>query len=156
MEARVIQVLLLGDEKCGKTSFLSSVALQPQLLTLIPQRPCAGSHADAVILLPPGAFGTRTRRLSAGEEVNPIRLLRDMDQPFGFDVNLGGNQYRLEFHDTSSPENWRLLEPDVIVICYDISQRLSLINMNRYVGLPLPPACHLVQLYPLPLQTGSV
>lgn len=50
-----------------------------------------------------------------------------------FDINTGSQGYRLEFRDTSSPENWRLLDPNVIVICYDVSQRLSLINMKRYV-----------------------
>ncbi|EQL01392.1 hypothetical protein G6O67_005809 [Ophiocordyceps sinensis] len=89
-----VKLLLVGDEQCGKTTFLS--------------------------------------RLSAGEHTNPIPLLRDIDQPFIFNVNQGISSHRLEFHDTSSPDNWRLLDPDVIVMCYDISQRLSLINMKRY------------------------
>ncbi|OAA53992.1 Small GTPase superfamily [Cordyceps fumosorosea ARSEF 2679] len=89
-----MKILLVGDEKCGKTTFLS--------------------------------------RLSASETVNPIQLRRDIDQPFIFNINLGTARYRFEFRDTSSPENWRLLDPDVIVICYDISQRLSLLNMKRY------------------------
>ena len=76
---------------------------------------------------------SRCRRLSAGENTNPIPLLRDMDQPFIFEINLSAKQYRLELYDTSSPENWRLLEPDVVIICYDISQRMTLINMKRYV-----------------------
>ncbi|KJZ80189.1 hypothetical protein HIM_00039 [Hirsutella minnesotensis 3608] len=94
MEADSVKLLLVGDEKCGKTTFLS--------------------------------------RLSAGEHINPIPLLRDIDQPFIFNINLGSQAYRLEFYDTSCPENWRLLDPDVVVICYDISQRLSLINMKRH------------------------
>ncbi|POR33910.1 GTP-binding protein RHO2 [Tolypocladium paradoxum] len=94
MDPEVVKVLLVGDERCGKTTFLS--------------------------------------RLSAGEHTNPIPLLRDIDQPYIFNINLGPKSYCLEFHDTSSPDNWRLLDPDVIVICYDISQRLSLINMKRY------------------------
>lgn len=85
------------------------------------------------------------RRLSAGEHVNPIPALRDIDQPFIFEIKFAGKHYRFEFFDTSSPDNWRLLDPDAIVICYDISQRLSLINMKRYVRfLPVntmwPPA----------------
>lgn len=60
-------------------------------------------------------------------------LLRDIDQPFKFDVNMGSRRFRLEFYDTSCPDNWRLLDPNVIVICYDISQRLSLMNMTRHV-----------------------
>ncbi|PHH84946.1 hypothetical protein CDD83_1140 [Cordyceps sp. RAO-2017] len=94
MDIETVTILLVGDDKCGKTTFLS--------------------------------------RLSAGEDINPIPLLRDIDQPFVFNVNLGSRAYRLEFYDSSSPDNWRLLDPDVIVICYDISQRLSLINMKRY------------------------
>ncbi|KAM3484160.1 GTP-binding protein RHO2 [Beauveria bassiana D1-5] len=94
IHVETIKLLLVGDEKCGKTTFLS--------------------------------------RLSAGENVNPIPLLRDIDQPFIFNVNLSRKCYRLEFQDTSSPENWRVLDPDVVVICFDISQRLSLLNMKRY------------------------
>ncbi|GAO13303.1 uncharacterized protein UV8b_00726 [Ustilaginoidea virens] len=94
MDREVVKLLLVGDEKCGKTTFLS--------------------------------------RLSAGEHTNPIPLLRDIDQPFMFNINVGRNEFCLEFSDTSCPDNWRLLDPDVIIICYDISQRLSLINMKRY------------------------
>ncbi|TFB04211.1 Ras-like GTP-binding protein Rho1 [Trichoderma ghanense] len=94
MEDEVVKLLLVGDEKCGKTYFLS--------------------------------------RVRAGEHINPIPLLRDIDQPYIFSVNVSSKRYRFEFYDTSSPENWRLLDPDVIIICYDISQRLSLINMKRY------------------------
>lgn len=74
------------------------------------------------------------RRLSAGEHAGPVHMLRDIDQPFFFDIKLGVKEYRLDFFDTSCPENWRTLEPDVVVICYDISQRLSLINIKRYVS----------------------
>jgi len=81
---------------------------------------------------------THHRRLSAGEHTNPIPLLRDIDQPFVFEIKLGVKQYRLEFSDTSSPDSWRLLDPDVVIICYDISQRLSLINMKRFVHTPSP------------------
>ncbi|KAF4461124.1 transforming rho [Fusarium albosuccineum] len=98
-EAAAVRILLVGDEKCGKTTFLSSAI---------------------------------SRRLSAGEKVNPIPMLRDIDQPYIFGIKTGTKQYRFEFFDTSCPDNWRLLDPDAIVICYDISQRLSLINMQRY------------------------
>jgi Ras family protein A len=63
-----------------------------------------------------------------------------MDQPFIFEIKSGRKQFRFEFSDTSSPDNWRTLEPNAIVLCYDISQRLSLINMQRYVSpLASPP-----------------
>ncbi|KAI0876553.1 P-loop containing nucleoside triphosphate hydrolase protein [Hypoxylon argillaceum] len=61
----------------------------------------------------------------------PITLLQDINQPFIFELRNRRRAYRLEFYDTACPEDWRLLEPDLILICYDISQRLSLINMQR-------------------------
>ncbi|KAM0188074.1 hypothetical protein ACHAPA_011275 [Fusarium lateritium] len=94
MDPEVIKILLVGDEKCGKTTFLS--------------------------------------RLSAGEGVNPIPMLRDIDQPYIFGIKTGNNRFQFEFYDTSCPDNWRTLDPDAVVICFDINQRLSLINMQRY------------------------
>lgn len=60
-----------------------------------------------------------------------------MDQPFVFEIRSRRGQYRFEFCDTSSPENWKLLRPDLVIICYDISQRLSLINLQRVVCFPI-------------------
>ena len=120
-DAEVIRILLVGDEKCGKTTFLSYVthlSIAPHLTSL---------------------DSTRIRRLSAGDDVNPIPLLRDIDQPFIFNINLSEKKFRFEFYDTSCPDNWRLLDPDVVTICYDISQRLSMIDMQRYVRLPPLP-----------------
>ncbi|KAK3683815.1 P-loop containing nucleoside triphosphate hydrolase protein [Podospora appendiculata] len=97
MEAQAITILLLGDEGCGKSTFLSRISRGRQNLT--------------------------------GKV--PITLLRDIDQPFVFEVRSRIGEYRFEFHDTSSPESWRLLQPDLVIICYDISQRLSLIDMQR-------------------------
>jgi Ras family protein A len=74
-------------------------------------------------------------RISQGRQnlqsKSPITLLRDIDQPFVFEIRSRKGQYRFEFYDTSSPENWKLLRPDLVIICYDISQRLSLINLQR-------------------------
>lgn len=81
-------------------------------------------------------------RISKGTDghsgATPISLLRDNDQPFVFDIKFFDRPYRFEFFDTASPENWSLLQPNVIVLCYDISSRLSLINVQRLVGSPLP------------------
>lgn len=66
-------------------------------------------------------------------------MLRDIDQPFIFEIKLGARPYRLEFYDNNSPDSWKLLDPDVVVICYDISQRLSLINTRRVVSGHRPP-----------------
>src|SRR3954451_20182592 len=79
------------------------------------------------------------RRISKGNtghsSKGPITLLRDGDQPFIFDIRFFNKPYRFEFYDTASPQNWKLLEPNLIVLCYDISSRLSLINMQRLVIL---------------------
>jgi Ras homolog gene family, member A len=64
-----------------------------------------------------------------------IRPLRDIDQPFVFDLKTRRSTLRLELRDTASPDSWRLLEPDLVLLCYDISQRLSLINLQRVVSL---------------------
>ncbi|KAL9136517.1 MAG: hypothetical protein Q9175_002280 [Cornicularia normoerica] len=39
--------------------------------------------------------------------------------------------YRFEFLDTASPEHYTLLKPDFIVLCYDINNRRSLINVQQ-------------------------
>lgn len=126
-EPEIIRTLLVGDEKCGKTTFLSYV------------KSISYSPAHHPLKLPvSNTQPLPISRLSAGEDTNPIPILRDMDQPFIFEIKLGKKQYRLEFYDTSCPDNWRTLDPDVVTICYDISQRLSMINMQRYVGSTHP------------------
>lgn len=39
--------------------------------------------------------------------------------------------YRFEFFDTASPENYTLLRPDFVILCYDITDRRSLINIQQ-------------------------
>jgi len=62
-----------------------------------------------------------------------MAVLQDNVQPFIFDIRLFNRLYRFEFYDTASPDNWKLLNPNVIILCYDISSRLSLINIQRIV-----------------------
>ncbi|KAI0202656.1 P-loop containing nucleoside triphosphate hydrolase protein [Astrocystis sublimbata] len=94
-------------------------------------------HCVKVLLLGDDGVGKTTflSRISKGASSldghADITLLKDEDQPFIFMLRNRRYAYRLEFYDTSSPETWRLLQPDLILICYDISQRLSLINMER-------------------------
>ena len=86
------------------------------------------------------------RRISKGSAAHstkgPITPLRDSDQPFIFDITFFNCPYRFEFYDSSSPDNWTLLQPHVIVLCYDISSRLSLINIQRLVSHPVPISLH--------------
>jgi hypothetical protein len=87
----------------------------------------------------PTSCSTYFRRISKGNTGHssggPITLLRDGDQPFIFDIRFFNRPYRFEFYDTASPVSWKLLNPKLIVLCYDISSRLSLINMKRFVRL---------------------
>ncbi len=39
--------------------------------------------------------------------------------------------YRFEFYDTSSPENYTLLQPDFVILCFDVTDRRSLINVPQ-------------------------
>ena len=59
--------------------------------------------------------------------------MKDINQPFIFDIKISHKPYRFQLYDTASPENWTLLSPHIIVLCYDISTRLSLINVQRLV-----------------------
>lgn len=117
MESEKVTILLVGDEKCGKTSFLSCV---------YPHDPGTSWHSLNMT-------SRIIRRLTAGEGTGPVTLLRNIDQPYIFEVKMGVKPYRLEFYDNDSPESWRLLDPDMVVLCFDISQRLSLINIQRRV-----------------------
>ncbi|KAL8738766.1 MAG: hypothetical protein Q9190_007956, partial [Brigantiaea leucoxantha] len=61
----------------------------------------------------------------------PVTLLRDLDQPFLYDIRMYNRPYRFEFSDTSSPENYTLLRPDFVIICFDINERRSLVNAQE-------------------------
>ena len=39
--------------------------------------------------------------------------------------------YRFEFYDTASPENYTLLRPDFVILCFDIGDRESLTNVQQ-------------------------
>lgn len=88
-----------------------------------------------VLLLGDSEVGKSTfmSRLTQGvqahnENLPPYQLptLRDADQPFAFDITLYGRPYRLHFYDTASPENYTLLRPSFVILCYDICSRASL------------------------------
>jgi Ras homolog gene family, member A len=42
--------------------------------------------------------------------------------------------YHFEFYDTASPENWTLLEPGVVILCFDVTDRVSLDSLGTRVG----------------------
>ncbi|KAL1306051.1 hypothetical protein AAFC00_004177 [Neodothiora populina] len=62
----------------------------------------------------------------SGQQKQSLPLLRDINQPFNFDATFGSRPFRLHFSDTSSPENYTLLRPNLIVLCYDVTSRATL------------------------------
>jgi Ras family protein A len=132
-EAPEVTILLLGDAEVGKSMFLSYVQLQ----SFCP-KPSFGSfcHSFRSLTEVIVAYRKISKGSSPSAESNsePITLLKDTNQPFVFDIKFYDRPYRFEFYDTASPETWKLLHPHVVVLCYDISSRLSLINIQRYVG----------------------
>ncbi|KAF2006055.1 P-loop containing nucleoside triphosphate hydrolase protein [Amniculicola lignicola CBS 123094] len=67
-----------------------------------------------------------------GDDLPPYSLptMRDLDQPFVFNITMYNRPYLFQFYDTSSPTNYTLLHPDFLVLCYDISRRESLNNLR--------------------------
>lgn len=63
------------------------------------------------------------RALAPGQQ---LPVLRDLDQPFPFDIRFSRMQLRMELYDTASPENYTLLRPAVIVLCFAINDPNSL------------------------------
>lgn len=107
----VIPILLLGGATVGKSTFLSYVMIEAEsdLAELIRPR--------SRVSLGPRAASTAS-----------LPTLRDEDQPFVFDIRgrNASQTFRLEFFDTASPTNFTLLRPSMIILCYDISIRDTL------------------------------
>jgi len=97
-EPTSVSILILGDSGCGKSTFLSRLSV-----------------------------GQRDNAQAQSEHGASLPTLRDMDQPFEFQVRVYNRRFVLEFHDTSSyHQHWTLLEPDVVILAFDISSRESL------------------------------
>ncbi|KAL8861840.1 MAG: hypothetical protein Q9178_001709 [Gyalolechia marmorata] len=87
-----------------------------------------------VLLGDPGCGkSTLLSRLSQGQHApkvsGPLPTLHDLDQPFIFDISMYNRPYRFEFYDTSCSENYTLLRPDFVVLCFDVTDRGSLTNV---------------------------
>lgn len=60
-----------------------------------------------------------------------LQPLCDLDQPFLYEIRMYNRPYRFEFYDTDSPADYKLLHPDLALLCYDISHRRSLDNVQQ-------------------------
>jgi Ras homolog gene family, member A len=80
----------------------------------------------------------RASRLTLGshsnqdDELPPYSLppLKDLDQPYQFNVKVRGENICFSFFDTASPTNYTLIHPDFIILCYDISSRPTLESLE--------------------------
>ncbi|KAL2794461.1 P-loop containing nucleoside triphosphate hydrolase protein [Aspergillus keveii] len=98
-----ISILLLGDEGCGKSTFLS------------------------------GLKSMRAQQAGVGNSNDQKDLLRDSDQPFVYDINFSKKSFTLEIYDTASPnQHWTTLRPDVVLLAFDISNRETLDGLKRW------------------------
>ncbi|KAL1582469.1 hypothetical protein WHR41_08850 [Cladosporium halotolerans] len=62
----------------------------------------------------------------------PLPVLRDLDQPFPFNIRMYNRPYRFEFYDTASPQNYTLLRPAVVILCYSIASPESLKSVHTH------------------------
>ncbi|OQO06474.1 hypothetical protein B0A48_08257 [Cryoendolithus antarcticus] len=89
-----------------------------------------------ILLLGDAEVGKSTflSRLSLGKQTHTSKdslpLLRDLDQPFPFNIRMYNRPYRFEFYDTASPQNYTLLRPAVLVLCYSIADPASLQSLH--------------------------
>lgn len=97
-DGSAVTIVLVGDPSCGKSTFISKLSSGDPYLS----KPVSPS--------------------------NPLPQLRDFDQPFVYNVRMYNRPYRFEIYDTASPDSYTLLKPDFVIICFDISDRRTLIN----------------------------
>jgi Ras family protein A len=84
---------------------------------------------------------TCSSRLTLGHHPNddesqlpPYQLprLNDANQPFDFNARISGQKWKFQFFDTASPVHYTQIHANLIVLCYDISNRNSLNSLPTY------------------------
>lgn len=69
-------------------------------------------------------------RGAASSSSTRLPILKDLEQPFVFEIKFGQRNFRLEFYDTASPTSYTLLEPHIIVLCFSIPDRQTLTSVH--------------------------
>ncbi|KAK2739226.1 hypothetical protein FQN55_009506 [Onygenales sp. PD_40] len=106
----LVSILILGDSGCGKSTFLSRLSVGQQSPNRNP------NHAQE----------------QAGDKAF-LPVLRDLDQPFIYNVRLHRRPYRLEFYDTSyAHQHWTLLQPDFVILAFDLTSREGLERLKGW------------------------
>ncbi|PGH10894.1 hypothetical protein AJ80_07337 [Polytolypa hystricis UAMH7299] len=117
-EPTPVSIVILGDSGCGKSMFLARLSIgQDGCATRIQASP-----------------GDARQEPAAPSAVAPaLPVLRDLDQPFTYNVRLYQKHYKLEFYDTAYPhENWTLLRPDLVILAFDITSREGLGRLKKW------------------------
>ena len=75
---------------------------------------------------------TKQDTQTSSSHTEPIEYLRDSNQPFTYDIRFSKKSLTLEFYDTAyQNQHWSTLQPDVIVLAFDISSRESLAGLKN-------------------------
>ncbi|KAJ5227833.1 hypothetical protein N7489_008541 [Penicillium chrysogenum] len=99
-----VSLLLVGDAGCGKSTFLARLK-----------------------------SGRQSPLGSSNTVPSTLGLLRDGDQPFIYDIRFSKKTFTLELYDTSNPnQHWTTLQPDVVVLAFDISNRETLVGLKEW------------------------
>jgi Ras family protein A len=114
-----VTILLLGDDQVGKSTFLSYVHQYSHLVS---------SPNMFIRRLAEGTTGSILRTTPSAASTLPT--LRDLDQPFLFNIKMYNRPYQFEFYDTASPTHFTLLRPDFLILCYDITRRSTLTSLT--------------------------
>lgn len=94
-----------------------------------------------ILLLGDSGVGKSTflSRLTLGSSHStsaPLPILRDLDQPYAFNIRMYNRPYCFLFSDTASPDNYTGLHPAVIILCYSIADPQTLASLHtkwRYI-----------------------
>jgi len=86
-------------------------------------------------------YGNPNRRISQTHTNHntPIDLpiLKDIDQPFVYNIKYFNRPYSFRIYDCDGPDEWRLLQPDIVILCFDIGVRDSLEGLKTKVCILL-------------------
>lgn len=87
----------------------------------------------------------------SGASINPLPslpVLNDSDQPYMYTVRLGYRRFQLAFYDMSYPEkHWSLLDPDVVIMTYDITSRAGLGQLKEVSRLDIKRGIDMVRRF---------
>lgn len=117
-EPKEVEILFLGDAEAGKSAFLSYV-----YRSSLSGFNCIDLSKHILISL--------HSRMLQGPNASP-NALKDSNQPFVLDLKSSRQgSHRLAFSDTAAPTHYTQQRPNLIVLCFDISRKSTLVNVQQ-------------------------